>query len=953
MKAAKFRAILCCSAAILPICPAVAQSTTGSVEATVPQSAPGQNDAPISAQAVPANPTDDTAATPAASVNELVVTGSRIVRNGYDAPTPVSVVTAAEIQQAAPVTIADYVNQLPALAGSQTPRSSSSTIGGGLAGANLLNLRNLGPNRTLVLLNGRRVTPSTVTGAVDINTLPQALVQRVDVVTGGASAAWGSDAVSGVVNFILDTRFTGVKGQIQGAISNEGDGKAITADLSFGTKIGDRGHLVISGNFSSSGDAYLRKRDWYQGYKFFLNPAFAPGNGQPQRLILSNSSINATREGVINSGPLRGTAFAADGSVATTSFPFGPIASGFVQSGGTANYDMTLDVQQVLTPITQGAIFAHATYDLTDDISMFAEGSYGTSRTRTNSGYFWRVDNEPIRIDNAYLPDSVRARMVTAGITSFNLSHINPAFGWPEGENDRSLLRGLTGLDGTLGSWKWNVHYQFGQSRIRNAGINNLIPSRILAMTDAVVGPGGAIVCRSTLTAPTNGCVPYNPFGNREATDAQRAYASGTSLSRIRLTQHVVEASVQGSLFSLPAGDVAVALGADYRKDSGGVVYSDPLGTAGLWYVANQKPFTGSISVKEAFGEIAVPLLKDSGLGNADLNGAVRLTDYSTSGTVTTWKLGGTWAPFDGLEFRVTRSRDIRAPYLSELYTAGTTLVQFLTDPTRGNASSSVLQTASGNPNLRPERANSLTAGVVVRPSFLPGFSASIDYYDIKIEGAIATNSSQQIVNLCAAGNTLFCSAITRDTAGVITAVQVVPFNARQEVARGIDFELGYRTDLGGGTLDLRALVNYADRLAIINPTNIVTRVGEVGNNLGVSQGVPRIRSLLTATYATDPVTFQLKGRFIGKAKMEVDFGPLDQNINDVPAVMYLDAFASYDLKLGGGMSQVFFAVDNLLNKAPPVVVSQDTQIAQSSGTNLLIYDGVGRMFRAGIRFKY
>ncbi|SFS10370.1 TonB-dependent receptor [Sphingomonas jatrophae] len=957
MRAHRFRAILCGSAAMLPFHAVSAQTAdpAAAMAAPVPsQDGATQNDAPVSAQTVPGEVAPIAAAEPAAAAApDVVVTGSRIVRNGYDAPTPVSVVTEAEIQQAAPVTIADYVNQLPSLAGSQSPRSSASTVGGGLAGANLLNLRNLGPNRTLVLLNGRRVTPSTVTGAVDINTLPQALVQRVDVVTGGASAAWGSDAVSGVVNFVLDTKFEGIKGQVQGGITGEGDGESITADLSWGAKLGDRGRIVVSGNFSSAGSAYLRKRDWYKGYKFFINPAYTPTNGQPQRLILPNSTINATREGVIISGPLRGTAFDAAGNVATTNFPFGSVASGFVQSGGTQNYDMTLDVLQVSTPVTQGAAFAHAEYELADDLTFFAEGSYGSSRTRTNSGYFWRVDNEPIRIDNAYLPTSVRDRMVAAGITSFNLSHINPAFGWPEGVNDRSLIRGLAGLEGKISNWKWNVYYQYGQTRIKNAGENNLLPSRILNMFDSVVGPGGTPVCRSTLTSPNNGCVPYNPFGNREITDAQRAYASGTSLSRIRLTQHVIEGSVQGDLFDLPAGAVALAVGGDYRRDSGGVVEADPNSEAGLWYVANQKAFRGRISVKEAFGELAVPVLKDSAVGTLDLNGAVRFTDYSTSGSVTTWKVGGTWAPIEDIQFRVTRSRDIRAPYLSELFTAGTTLVQFLTDPTRGNSSVSVVQTTSGNPNLAPERANSLTAGVVLRPSFLPGFSASIDYYDIKIDGAISTSSSQQIVNLCAAGQSVFCSAITRDAGGTITAVSVVPFNAREELARGFDVELGYRRPLGAGAIDLRALFNYADKLEIVNPTNVVTRAGEVGNNLGVSQGVPRLRGLFTATYAGDPITVQLKSRFIGKSKMEVDFGPLDQNRNKVPAIAYFDAFASYDLKLGGGSTELFVAVDNLLDKGPPVVLSQDTQIGQASGTNLLIYDGVGRTFRGGVRFKF
>jgi iron complex outermembrane receptor protein len=927
MKMRSVRAMLCTTTALIVASAAMAQT------ASTP---------PTSEAAADKTVADEVA---------ITVTGSRIVRNGYDAPTPVSVVTAAEIQQAAPTTIADFINQLPALGGSNTPRSSASTIGGGTAGANLLNLRSLGPNRTLVLLNGRRVTPSTITGAIDINTLPQALVSRIDVVTGGASAAWGSDAVSGVINFVLDTKFAGLRGQIQGGITGDGDGESVTADLSWGGSYASgRGHIVISGNYSHSGEAMLRNRDWYKGYKFFLNPV---AGATPTRLILPNSSVNATREGLIISGPLRGTAFDAVGNVATTSFSFGTFESGLLQSGGTANYDMTLDVQQVLTPISQGSIYARTDYELTDDLSFFSEGSYGDSRTRTNSGYFWRVNNVPIQIDNAFLPASVGTRMVAANITNFNLSHIYPAFGWPEGRNDRAMIRGLAGLSGKIGNWIWGASYQYGRTSIDNAGENNLIPSRILAGFDAVSKEGG-VVCRSTLTTPTNGCVPINPFGNRPLTSAQSAYMSGTSLAKIRLTQHVVQANGQGDLFTLPAGPVTLAVGAEYRKDSGGYVYSDPNGIAGIWYVANQRTYTGDISVKEAFGEVAVPVFAEGGpIGKLDLNGALRVTDYSTSGSVTTWKAGGNWAPIPDIEFRATRSRDIRAPYLSDLFSTGTTLVQFINDPTRNNAPATVIQTTSGNNKLTPERADSFTAGVILRPSFAPGFTASVDFYDIKIKDAIAINSSQVIVNQCAAGNTVFCGGVTRDGTGLLTAVRVIPFNARQENARGIDVELGYRTALGGGTLDMRGLFNYVSKLEIVNPTGTVTRAGEAGNNLGVSQGVPRLRALGTVTYANDPWVLQLKGRFIGKAKMEVDFGPTAQNINDVPAIFYLDTFVSHDLKLFGGSTSIFLAIDNVLDQGPPIMNSQDTQVGQASGTNLLIYDGVGRTFRGGIRFKF
>ena len=320
-----------------------AQETPGSAASTQTPASPAAtpSTAPTpSAEAAPeaADANQAQSVPPAATASDIVVTGSRLVRNGAQAPTPVSVVTGAEIARSAPVTVADYVNQLPALSGSSTPRTPQSSVGAATGGANLLNLRNLGPNRTLVLLDGRRTTPSFLTGVVDINTLPTALIKRVDVVTGGASASYGSDAVSGVVNFILDTKFTGVSGNIQSGISTRGDSASYNASLSAGTGFADgRGHVIVSGSYAKQEAAFLDGRGWYKAYKIFANPAFVAGNGQPARLILPNTTLNTTDYGLIGTGPLRGTAFDVNGNVATTNFPFGPITSGFFQSGGTAN----------------------------------------------------------------------------------------------------------------------------------------------------------------------------------------------------------------------------------------------------------------------------------------------------------------------------------------------------------------------------------------------------------------------------------------------------------------------------------------------------------------------------------------------------------------------------------------------------------------------------------------
>ena len=894
-----------------------------------------------------------------ASPAEIVVTGSRIIQNGSKAPTPVSVVTEEEIAKAAPVTVADYVNQLPALSGSTTPRTAGGGIGGGTAGANLLNLRNLGPNRTLVLVNGRRVTPSTITGVVDVNTLPTALVKRVDVVTGGASASYGSDAVSGVVNFILDTKFTGLKAEVQGGISDYGDASNFAAKLAAGTGFaGDRGHIIISGDYSKSGQAFIDKRGWYRGFRTFANPAFTVGNGQPARLILPNSSLNTTDYGLIGSGPLRGIAFDANGNVATTQFPFGAIESGFFQSGGTANDDNALGhVVQLLAPLETGTLYGRVSFDLTDNVTAFGELSYGDSHVSNQSGLFWRVGQATVRNDNAFLPASVVQAMAAAGVTSFPLSHNNRDIGIANGVNDRSVFRVLGGFEGSIGSsWKWDVSFQYGKTKIVNAVEQDVQPGRYNLAIDAVVNPAnGQIVCRSTLTNPTNGCVPYNPFGSRPLTAAQTAYLIGYARQNLTIRQDVLEASAQGDLFSLPAGDVSLAFGGVYRKESA-VGDADPVSLSSGFYVGNYKPFSGRYDVKEAFAEILVPILKDSSLGRSlSLNAAGRYTDYSTSGAVTTWKIGATYSPVDDLIFRVTRSRDIRAPNLNDLFLGGVVNTQQVNNPFRNNVNDQYLQTTSGNPDLKPEKADSLTAGIVFQPSFLRGLTLSVDYYDVKISQAISTVSGQIIINNCFAGDASYCAVIGGDPAVDVTSISVVPFNATSAQARGVDMELGYRTDIGRGSLDLRAMVNYTAKLTQTTAAaGLVSRAGEVGNNLGGGQGVPYFRALASVTYKQNPVTLQLKTRFISASKVDRELGPLDVNVeyNRVPAIVYLDAYGAFDFKLGDAAAQLFLACDNVLNTAPPVVVNNDVANAQNSGTTASVYDTIGRQYRIGVRVK-
>lgn len=890
----------------------------------------------------------------------IVVTGTRLKTSGFDAPTPVSVITEEQIQRAAPATISDFVNQLPALAGSVSPRTNKGGIGNGQAGVNLMNLRNLGAQRTLVLLNGKRVSPTTLTGVVDVNTIPDALVKRVDVVTGGASAAWGSDAVAGVVNFVLDTKYQGLKGNVQLGTSTHGDANNYAADLSFGTSFADdKGHIVVSGKYNQNDEAMFADRSWFKGYKVVANP-LAGQAGQTSFLAAPWASQFGTLNGLVNSGPLAGYYFADNGSLAGTNFPLTGRSGNTFYFGDQAVFNRLADqapTQQLSIPVKQYSVYGRASYELGDSLEAFVEGSYSGSEARYQSVYFGRIGNTAVNIqrDNFYLPAAVVTAMTSAGVTSIPVSIFDPKLGRIQVYADRDAYRGQGGLQGSLGgNWNWDLTFQYGQTHSITAAHSMARPGNYALATDVVANPSNPSqpICRSTITAPTNGCVPFNIFGSQSISAAALDYVTGTSSQDLRYTQTVTSLNLTGDLLTLPAGAVSLATGAEYRTEKA-VAVADAISQLSQFYAGNFKNFSGKYNAKEVYGEIGVPVFKDGALGRSlNLNAAARYTDYSVSGGVTTWKGGLRYEPVEGVELRLTRSRDIRAPNLQELFQPGLVTNQAVNDPVNGNAQVRFMQTVGGNLNLKPEKADTLTLGLVLQPTFANGLRASVDFYDIKIKDAISTYSAQFVVNQCNAGLTQFCQFITRDANRALTAITLAPFNAQLEQARGIDFELSYTKPVGDGTLDLRALANYVDKLNIVTPTTTITRAGEVGNNTGAAEGVPHWRGVASVTYDSAKFTAQLKARLIGAGVYDDAWGPTFIDRRSAPAIAYLDAYADFKMDRISKGSLFYVAVDNLLNTAPPIVVTSDNGNTVGAGTNPFLYDLIGRTFRVGFRFK-
>lgn len=908
----------------------------------------GSDDLPAGAEAGSQQAPDgqDAATT---TVDEIVVTGSRIQQAGFTAPTPVTVLGNEQLVRAAPSTLAEGLRQLPALTNMSGPQRNSGTT---MGSQSFLNLRSLGATRTLTLLDGRRVVATNLTGSVDLNLLPAGIVQRIEVVTGGASAAYGSDAVAGVVNFILDRQFTGLKGEVSAGIAQEGDNEELRATLSAGTSFaGGRGHLLLSGEYYSNEGIATGAREWArQGWGFINNP-----NAPPTLTLQRNVLTVGTHGGMITGGSggsaadnafFRGIQFLPGGVVAP--YDFGQFTTATQQVGGDGV--PTELIQEINRPLDRGSVFGRASFDVTNDITLYAEGLYGNSSSTVDNSWNRHQTANPITIrqDNAYLPTSIRDEMVARGVTSLTMLRFSSERGMAKTQVDSETYRGVAGVDANFRGLTLNAYYQYGRTVQDNATLNSEIVPRFTQAVDAVLDPGsGQIVCRSTLTNPNDGCVPFNVLGVGSPSEAALNYTRGTSWSHAVIEQDVAAINLAGPLFDGWAGPISFAIGGEYRTERARIT-TDEISPTGAFLFGNPTPWSGRYHVKEAYAELVVPVLRDVPLvRELDLNAAARITDYSTSGAVETWKVGLSYRPFDDLRFRATRSRDIRAPNLSELFQAGRLNISSVDDPANGNIRVIGIPTLNtGNPDLTPEIADTLTFGAIYTPSWLPGFNLSVDYYDIEIADAIGAIGAQTAVDQCFAGVAAACAVVVRDANNNIIRFNAFPINLASAKVNGVDIEASYRRDVGPGTLNLRALAAYIGKQEQTTPgATPIDRAGEVGiSNFPHWQGVAQ------ASYDTDRFGGYLQMRYVGGGRYDVTRGPEVIDLQDISAQAYLDGQISYRPDFGDRSVELFLNVRNILDKGPPVApAAGNVPVA----ANVTLHDSFGRLFRVGARFRF
>jgi outer membrane receptor protein involved in Fe transport len=908
-----------------------------------------QAPAPVAAPETPAP------ATAPISDRDIIVTGSRVKRDGYDAPTPLTVVSQDAINKAAPANLADYVNQMPQLSPSQTSRVGNGNTSTGVNGLNLLDLRGLGPNRTLVLVDNQRVAPSTQTGAVDVNNIPTALIKRVDIVTGGASAAYGSDAVAGVVNFIIDRTFTGIKANVNGSSTSRGDNKGYDASIALGKSFaGGKGHMLFSFEHEhQDGVDFLdaKSRNWYRATYLVPNPTYKAGNGQPRQIVATNVNYNnVSQGGVITTTALKGTNFGAGG--ATSPFQYGTIAGNFMLGGNTWNEGNAI----ALSPrIDRNNAWGRLSYELSDSISASFEGSFGSSSAVNSAAYQRYAGNLTMSANNAFLPAAIRQQAAAAGVNSFGYGYSTYDLGRPVSDITRKNYRAVASLEGKLGGgWTWNAYYQYGHTDLNISLLNTTNVANFANAIDAV-SSGGQTVCRSTLTNPSNGCVPLNIFGYGVASSAAIGYVKGTAWQKQGITEQVTAASISGEPIHSWAGPVSLAAGIEHRSESANAV-GDPLSQTNGWYTGNYKTNSGGYNVTEGFAETVVPLLRSDKLGKSDFNGAVRVTSYSTSGMVTTWKAGLTYEPIPDIKLRAVVSRDIRAPSISELYIAGATQATDVADPVKG-VTVRTTAVSNGNTNLRPEKADTLSLGAVFRPRFLPGFSASVDYYNIRLKDAITTLAVADIVNRCAAGEAAICNYVTRDSGGNITSILRIPVNLATLRVRGLDFDASYRMDAAKiipglqGSFSLHFLATRALNYAYTNAGNTTEFVGENGGP-NATYPIPKLRTYTTLGYDGEKGSFQATMRGVSSGVYDNTWkSGVDIDNNTIAGATYFDLAGSYNVwGSGPRKAELYFKVENLMDKDPPVAAGIASSTLQ---TNPVLYDTLGRNFRVGVRVRY
>jgi len=914
-------------------------------------------------------------------IAEIVVTGSRIARPDIEASTPVQVLSSQAIDMQGSQNVADIIAELPAVGTPGLSRTNSNFLTSS-NGVSTVNLRNMEDQRTLVLINGRRVVAGVGgTSIVDVNNIPTDLIESVQVLTGGASAVYGSEAVAGVVNFILKDDYEGLNFRAQTGASAEGDAERNMFSVTGGLNIGDRGN--ITGNVQYDRDFGLRSR---------------------------NREISA------NDIPAR-SGFPPQGRFPLDSdWTFGPdnvLKPTFVtaQDGFNRNAE-----RYIAVPLERTLVTVLGNYQLTDRVKFFAEGSY--SKMESNSRLEpLATDNSDAVLpdgtvlpglsrDNPFIPAPILAEMDAIAADTGEevflpmIKRMNGVFD-RSNQNDRDFYRGVVGFSGDFGNdWHWDTYYNRSQTKEATAS-ETALRDRYFFALDAIRDPAtGQAVCRDA-AARAAGCAPFNPFGFNSVSQEAADYITAGGIKDTydaTVDQEVIAANITGPVFDLPAGSVKIAAGVEYREEKSEEIYSLETQAGNTMGNALSNTF-GKYDVKEAYVETVVPLLSDAPFARSwDVEAAYRFGDYSTVGSVDSWKLGTTWAPTDDVRFRAVYSVATRAPNIGELFAGPNQTFETVPDPcvdavTEAGAVGDFCRSIPGiaqqlattggfeytlgdeqsmegrnlsNPDVKEEEAKTWTVGVVLTPQAFRNFTVSVDWFQIKINDAIKLVSRDFILSSCvnSLGTDPLCSRITREnvgtprprTPGTVFSIDTLPLNAASIETSGVDVALGYALEFGSAQrLGVTLAYTYLDKLTLQQNATLPPE-----NEKGQLDGPGRLgagfehRANLGLNYSWDRFSASWRMNYLSAIKDTLDEnGPtVPPEVNDIGSTIYHDITARYELGADREYA-VYAGVDNAFDKKPPVLGQNAQSEITGTETAADTFDPFGRMWYAGVEVSF
>ncbi|UTW44554.1 TonB-dependent receptor [bacterium SCSIO 12696] len=945
---------------------------------------------------------------------EIVTTGSRISRSELSAPTPLQVLDSVDIELVAQTNIGDLINQLPS-AGQPLFNRTNSNFDNNNSGVVNIDYRDLGIARTLTLVNGRRFVAGVPgSSAVDLNAIPSAMIERVEVITGGASAVYGSDAVAGVVNFILKDDFEGVELNTRYQSTTEGDGQETVVDLLLGSNFdNDKGNAVFQISYTDQNAVFSRDRDataidavssvFFGGEPFEQTTPFLSSFPPQGRFDVSGTGSSADD-----------FTFLPDGTLVDSFFTNGNDAMGRAPNGFNRSAFRTIAI-----PTERFLLSSNINYNFNDNVTAFFEGTYSNVTTQSRLEPFPLASDDiftvgsgglPLQyedragnmINNPFLPQAIIDAATANGVDNIFFTRRLAEFGPRGSGNERQTFRGVIGLEGTIEdtSMRWDVSYNYGQSTQAQFSEGQIdVTSFRNALLSEVDPDTGAIRCVDVF-AEADGCVPINIFGFNSVTQDALNYITAEQSRSARVTQSVFQANLTGTLTELPAGEMQFAVGYEYRKETSDA-RNDALTVRGLNSSNAIASVIGSFDVNEVYAELDIPIVNDGFVDYIGLGLAGRVSDYSTVGNTSTYEARLEVRPTENLTFRGSFARAVRAPNIDELFDPGGQTFAQVTDPCAGvtaattgvvadncrsipeiaqriadtgafTLTQSELQGTSGflggNPNLEEEEADTYTVGFVYTPDFLPdslNASLTLDYFDIDVEGAIVALDRTTVLNLCFDSpglNNPLCSNVRRfdstsPFAGALDEVDSTNDNIGSIVTSGVDVGFNLDFDLDSwslpGSLGVSTVYTYLDDYVISTslPDDAPdVEVGEIGN--------AEHRWNTSLRYTTDDLMVQLRVRYIGESRIE------DQDLSDedcaslqcfVDEVVYTDLQARYtfeDSPFGENL-EVFAGFNNLFDEDAPIIPAGLTDSDTGTETNAGVYDAIGRSYYVGVKVNF